>query len=558
MARNAINIGASPVGERQQKIEIGPFVFMEKPIEESTKSRHGTVDFILRRMRRSKGFPAISKNISAINRKLSSKEKNFSASEVAHLVLKDYALTTRLLKQVNSSFYASGRRPVTTVSRAVVLLGFEQVRIAATSLILFEHFRGNAGTDELKEAAVNSFMGGLFARKFAETLKIDAEEASICAMLHNLGRHLVMLHLQSEHEAIKREMVRKGLDEPTASRDVLGKSYHELGMEIAEEWNFSDRIVKSMAPFSDEEVEKPQSEIDVLRGISNFSNKFCEIIRITEKDERNRAFKILSKRFEKIVPISSEELQGLLDSTMPEVKNLASMLNMPSSSLVQKMMFTPENRNGSATSETEPSLAEEDNANSKDSAPESSHKTSGAKIDGPYSDELESIIINGIQEITSTLAEDYALDDLIAMIVEIVYRGFTFDRAIFCMTSPKKPWITARFGLGQDIKRLLGTFGFRISKASDIFNLAVTRNQDFRISDSNAARTRSRIPEWYRKTVNAPAFIIYPIFIDKVCLGFLYADREDEGDPIPENYLNYMKTLRSQLVIGIKQKRSRR
>lgn len=531
---------------------------MEKSIEAPTKNRHGTVDFILRRMNRSKGFPAISKNVSAINRKLSSKEKNFSASEIASLVLKDYALTTRLLKQVNSSFYASGRKPVTTVSRAVVLLGFEQVRIAATSLILFEHFRGNAGTSELKEAAVSSFMGGLFARKFAETLKIDAEEASICAMLHNLGRHLVMLHLQSEHEAIKREMARKGLDEPTASRDVLGKSYHELGMEIAEEWNFSDRIVKSMAPFSEEEVEKPQSEIDVLRGVSNFSNTICEIIRIKEKDERNRAFKILSKRYEKIVPISGKELQELLDSAMPEVKKLARILNMPSSSLVPKTMFAPGDQNGGAASEAEPSLAEADKADSKDAAPESLSKTSGANINGPYSHELESIIINGIQEITSTLAEDYALNDLIAMIIEIIYRGFAFDRAIFCMTTPKKPWITARFGLGKDIKRLLGTFGFRVSKGSDVFNLAVTRNQDFRISDSNAARTKPLIPDWYRKTVNAPSFIIYPIFIDKICLGFLYADREEEGDPIPENSLNYMKTLRSQLVIGIKQKRSRR
>ncbi|MCP4576720.1 MAG: HDOD domain-containing protein, partial [Deltaproteobacteria bacterium] len=45
-----------------------------------------------------------------------SKEKNFPASEISNLVMKDYALTTRLLKQVNSSFHASGRKPVPTVS----------------------------------------------------------------------------------------------------------------------------------------------------------------------------------------------------------------------------------------------------------------------------------------------------------------------------------------------------------------------------------------------------------------------------------------------------------
>ncbi|MCF8130004.1 MAG: HDOD domain-containing protein [Deltaproteobacteria bacterium] len=531
---------------------------MEKSIEASKVTRHGTVDFILRRMGRSKGFPAVSKNMAAINRKLSSKEKNFSASEIASLVLKDYALTTRLLKQVNSSFYASGRKPVTTVSRAVVLLGFEQVRLAATSLILFEHFRGSAGTNELKEAAVSSFMSGLFARKFSEKLKIDAEEASICAMLHNLGHHLVMLHLQKEHEEIKREMARKGLDGEAASRAILGQSYHELGMEIAKEWNFSDKIVKSMSPFGDEEVDKPQAESDILRGVSNFSNEICEILRRTPKSERDRAFRQVTRKFEKIVSLSSKQLQELLDSTAPEVKKLAGILNIPSSSFVQEMVSTIGVRDEKTGPEEAPSSPEADNTDSKESVSEVSYEKSAATDEAPYSGDQESIIINGIQEITNTLAEDYTFNDLIAMIVEIVYRGFAFDRAMFCMTSPKQPRITARFGLGNDINRFLGTFGFRVSKkGTDVFNMAVTQNLDFRIDDANAGPIKTRIPDWYRKTVNAPSFIIYPIFIDNVCLGFLYADREEEGDPIPDNQLNYMRTLRNQLVIGIKQKRMR-
>ena len=527
---------------------------MEESIKAPKNSRHSTVDFILRRMQRSKGFPAVSKNMAAINRKLSSKEKNFSASEIASLVLKDYALTTRLLKQVNSSFYASGRRPVTTVSRAVVLLGFEQVRIAATSLILFEHFRGSAGTDELKEAAVSSFMSGLFARKFSEKMKIDAEEASICAMLHNLGHHLVMLHLQKEHEEIKREMVRKGLDEETASKGILGQSYHELGMAIAKEWNFSDKIIKSMSPFGEEEVGKPQSESDMLRGLSNFSNEICEILRRTPKEDRDKAFRKVTKRFEKVVPLTGKQLKELLDSTVPEVKKLASTLNIPSDSFVQEMMSTYEAREEKTVTEKTPLPPKDGDDGPEDSLSHDSPEKSAVKEE----DDQESVIINGIQEITNTLAEDYTFNDLISMIVEIIYRGFAFNRVIFCMTSPKQPRIMARFGLGKDIQHLLGTFGFRVSKnGTDVFNAAVTQNQDFRIDDANAVAIRSRIPEWYRKVVNAPSFMIYPIFIDNVCLGFLYADREDEGDPIPEKYLNYMRTLRSQLVIGIKQKRMR-
>ena len=509
-------------------------------------------------MRHSKDFPAISKYITAINRKLSSKDKNFSVSEVANLILKDYALSTRLLKHVNSAFYATGRKPVTTVSRAIVLLGYEQVRIAATSLILFEHLQGNANTEELKDSAVSSFMSGLFARKFAERLEIDTEETFICAMLHNLGRHLVTLHLQKEHEEVKRTMARKGVDEQTASRAVLGKSYHELGMEIVEEWNFSDKIIKSMKPFPDEQVDKAQSEKDVLRGISNFSNELCDIIKNTQDDKRNEAFEIITKRFEKIIPVSRSQLQELLDSTIPEVKRFSKILNITNSRFVRKLTFEPEiqDREQSAERDQPPVADEKKSPDDSITAPPPEKAVSPTVA--PYSDELESVIINGIQEITNTLVEDYELNDLITMIIEIMYRGFVFDRALFCMTVPKKQWMQTRFGLGKDLDHLIGTFGFRLSSSSDIFNTAVTRNLDFRIDDSNAPEIRSRIPEWYRKAVNAPSFIIYPIFIENICLGFLYADREDVGDPIPENQLNYMKTLRNQLVIGIKQKRLRK
>jgi eukaryotic-like serine/threonine-protein kinase len=279
----------------------------------------------------------------------------------------------------------------------------------------------------------------------------------------------------------------------------------------------------------------------------------------TPKSERDRAFRQVTKKFEKIVSLSSKQLQEVLDSTAPEVKKLAGLLNIPSSSFVQEMVSTIGFRDGKTGSESPPSQRGADDAGSKEFVSDVSPDQSAATDDAPYSGDQESIIINGIQEITNTLAEDYTFNDLIAMIVEIVYRGFAFDRAMFCMTSPKQPRITARFGLGNDIKRFLGTFGFRVSKnMTDVFNTAVTQNLDFRIDDANAGPIRSRIPDWYRKTVNAPSFIIYPIFIDNVCLGFLYADRAEEGEPIPNNQLNYMRTLRNQLVIGIKQKRMRR
>jgi HD-like signal output (HDOD) protein len=62
-----------------------------------------------------------------------------SASDLANIIEKDPALTTRLLRLVNSAFFAR-RQQITSVTRGVVQVGFKQVRVMALSLSLRDTF----------------------------------------------------------------------------------------------------------------------------------------------------------------------------------------------------------------------------------------------------------------------------------------------------------------------------------------------------------------------------------------------------------------------------------
>lgn len=91
--------------------------------------------------------------------------KATSTSVLAETVLQDYGLAQKLLRLVNSAAFAQRGR-VTTISRAVLLLGFERVRSVATGLILFEHLQSKARTRAfflLKDpsAAIARFRFGL-------------------------------------------------------------------------------------------------------------------------------------------------------------------------------------------------------------------------------------------------------------------------------------------------------------------------------------------------------------------------------------------------------------
>jgi len=172
--------------------------------EDRTDSKTATtIGFLLRRMKRKPDFPAISENITKINQKTSISHKS-SANELANVILKDFALTTKVIRLVNSSFYGQFGGDVTTVSRAIVILGYEQVRSAVISITLFDHMQNKEQANDLKNVAYTSLLSGIIAREKARQMKnINAEDVEtvfVTAMFHLLGKLLAIYYFPEDYE----------------------------------------------------------------------------------------------------------------------------------------------------------------------------------------------------------------------------------------------------------------------------------------------------------------------------------------------------------------------
>jgi len=198
---------------------------------------------MLKRIRRSEEFPSISKYLVEINRKLSAYRDTSDASDLANVILNDYALTNKLLKLVNSAFYGLAAGKVTTVTRAVVVLGYENVRLATVSLALFEHFQSKSHTADLKEALIISFWSGVLAREIAKMDDaVDPEEAFLCALLSQLGKLVMIYYLPGEYRKIADWMGAHGQGEAKAVKAACGVTYEALGKAVAGQWNFPPQI----------------------------------------------------------------------------------------------------------------------------------------------------------------------------------------------------------------------------------------------------------------------------------------------------------------------------
>ncbi len=100
------------------------------------------LDRLLLEMEEGGDFPALSRTIGEINRAIG--DENSRANILTDIILRDIALTKKLLRLVNAAHY--GAQPISTISRAVVILGFDAVRDAAVTLMLFEHLQNACAT----------------------------------------------------------------------------------------------------------------------------------------------------------------------------------------------------------------------------------------------------------------------------------------------------------------------------------------------------------------------------------------------------------------------------
>ncbi len=112
-----------------------------------------------------------------------------SLGEVSRLISQEPCLAVRVLKVANSSFYGLSRS-VTTIERALVVLGWGAVRgIAAAACLDRTMMRGPESAQIQRQALVtHSLATGTAAEMLARPLgKERASEAFIAGLVHNLG-----------------------------------------------------------------------------------------------------------------------------------------------------------------------------------------------------------------------------------------------------------------------------------------------------------------------------------------------------------------------------------
>lgn len=286
---------------------------------------------IYKNMHGNDSFLSFSTQIEDINKILGMKYS--SAKDIADVILKDMALTTKLLKLVNSSFYGHfTSKGVATVSEAMIILGTEEIKLAAANLKIYEFMKNIANITILKDKTIKALQRSIIARQIAidEGLK-DAEAVQISAMLYDFGQYLVALFspdvfINVEILVDESEMTRKD-----ASKSIIGISYNELGRFIASKWNLPHSIIYAMKAPTDLYIEKNKLSLDDLqRNICAFTNDLCNIEFSMGGDYIGKKILEISDRYKKTLEIPPTRSIDLLKISREKIKTYTNILNSTS------------------------------------------------------------------------------------------------------------------------------------------------------------------------------------------------------------------------------------
>lgn len=182
-------------------------------------------------------------------------DPNAGADDLAAVIKNDAALTARMLKVVNSPMYGMSGK-VDTIERAVMILGFRQVRLMSLAFSVADALPDipeSVGFD-LGTYWLRSLVAATSAREVAQRIDAGlADTAFIAGLLQPLGR-LALACVQGErYRPVLEEDPWPGSD---LERSHLGFSSAELTATLLDRWSLPRPLVIA-ALFSEDPAALP-------------------------------------------------------------------------------------------------------------------------------------------------------------------------------------------------------------------------------------------------------------------------------------------------------------
>jgi putative nucleotidyltransferase with HDIG domain len=174
--------------------------------------------------------------------------KNSSATDLTNIIESDPALTTRILTVANSAYYGFVKK-ISTISHAVVVLGFKEIQNISLGMSVLQMFN-RKGSEFSEQLWKHSFSVGVGTKMIAQylNLKIDGKYF-VGGLLHDVGKIFISQYMTDTFsnllDAIDEED--NNYSYHAVEKRVFGITHSEVGEILLNSWMFPPDVVNAVA-----------------------------------------------------------------------------------------------------------------------------------------------------------------------------------------------------------------------------------------------------------------------------------------------------------------------
>ncbi|MFW5799149.1 MAG: HDOD domain-containing protein [Planctomycetota bacterium] len=167
-----------------------------------------------------------------------------SAEDIAKIIATDPGLSSKVLKVVNSAFYGFATQ-TTSISRAVVVLGFNEVRnLVITTSVVGTFLKGNEQQMALaKELWRHGLAVAVLSKILARRMELQGhEDLFVAGLLHDVGKLVHLTSIPNDFGQVMDEARIKAVPFHKIEREMLGFDHTFTARVLLKNWQLQPAL----------------------------------------------------------------------------------------------------------------------------------------------------------------------------------------------------------------------------------------------------------------------------------------------------------------------------
>lgn len=180
---------------------------------------------------------------------------------LTELIRADASLSSELLRRANSALYGL-RAQISSLERAVTMLGFDQVKTLAMTLGIGTYLKASLKLTVLRRCWRHSLGCAIIAEELAPKCELLPDQAYTAGLLHDVGRLALLVKYPQSYADLLSVVIENHFGLLKSERDLFDLDHCEAGAWLAQEWDFPDELV---AVIGEHHIPREDGAFDLLR-----------------------------------------------------------------------------------------------------------------------------------------------------------------------------------------------------------------------------------------------------------------------------------------------------